>query len=84
MSSTRKPNAKARKSRELDMLFDYGDMDVMLGDGNSNSIERDLDNLNIVPEGNRIFSLSRTEEIHLRRMKLETSAIEMSLLGKKD
>ena len=33
------------------MLSDYGNMDVMLGDGNSNSIERELDNLNNVKEG---------------------------------
>ena len=45
MPSTRKQKAKARKSRELDMLSDYGNMDVMLGDRNSNSIERELDSL---------------------------------------
>ena len=45
MPSTRKQKAKARKSRELDMLSDYGSMDIMLGDGNSNSIERELDSL---------------------------------------
>ena len=50
MSSTRKQNAKARKSRELDVLSDYGNMDVMLGDGNSNSIERELDSLINAPE----------------------------------
>ena len=50
MPSTRKQKAKARKSRELDMLSDYGNMDVMLGEGNSNSIERELDSLINVPE----------------------------------
>ena len=31
------------------MLSDYGNMDIMLGDGNSNSIERELDSLINVP-----------------------------------
>ena len=55
MPSTRRQKAKARKSRELDMLSDYGNMDVMLGDGNSNSIERDLDALINVPDGRRDY-----------------------------
>ena len=50
MPSTRKQKAKARKSRELDVLSDYGNMDIMLGDGNSNSIERELDSLINVPD----------------------------------
>ena len=37
------------------MLSDYGNMDVMLGDGNSNSIERELDSLINVPGGQREF-----------------------------
>ena len=37
------------------MSSDYGNMDVMLGDGNSNSIERDLDSLINVPERRLIF-----------------------------
>ena len=55
MPSTRKQKAKARKSRELDMLSDYGNIDVMLGEGNSNSIERELDSLIDVPEGPQDF-----------------------------
>ena len=55
MPSTRKQKAKARKSRELHMLSDYGNMDVMLGEGNSNSIERELDSLINVPEGPQDF-----------------------------
>ena len=55
MPSTRKQKAKARKSRELDMLSDSGNMDVMLGEGNSNSIERELDSLINVPEGPQEF-----------------------------
>ena len=37
------------------MLSDYGNMDVMLGDGNSNSIERELDSLINVPERRQDF-----------------------------
>ena len=37
------------------MLSDYGNMDVMLGDGNSNSIERELDSLINVPGRQRVF-----------------------------
>ena len=45
MPSTRNQKAKAIKSREIDMLSDYGNMDVKLGEGNSNSIERELESL---------------------------------------
>ena len=55
MPSTRRQKAKARKSRELDMLSDYENMDIMLGDGNSNSIERELDSLINVPERQQDF-----------------------------
>ena len=55
MPSTRRQKAKARKSRELDMLSDYGHLDVMLGKRNSNSIERELDSLINVPERQQDF-----------------------------
>ena len=55
MPSTRKQKAKARKSRELDMVSDYGNLDVMLGEGNSNPIERKLDSLINVPERQQDF-----------------------------
>ena len=55
MPSTRKQKAKTRKSRELDILSDYGNMDVMLVEGNSNSIERKLDSLINVPERQQDF-----------------------------
>ena len=55
MPSTRRQKAKARKSRELDMLSDYGNMDIMLGDGNSNSIERELDSLINAPDRQQDF-----------------------------
>ena len=42
MPSTRRQKAKARKSREMDMLSGIENMDVMLGNGSSNPIEREL------------------------------------------
>ena len=42
MPSTRRQKAKARKSREMDMMSDIDNLDVMLGSGNENSIEREL------------------------------------------
>ena len=44
MLSTRKPTAKARKSIEMDMLSDFDNLDVMLGNENMNPIERELGN----------------------------------------
>ena len=55
MPSPRKQKTKARKSRELETLSDYRNMDVLLGDGNFNSIERELDSLINVPEEQRDF-----------------------------
>ena len=46
MPSTRKQKAKARKSREKDMMSDFENMDVMIGNENSNPTEREL--LNVI------------------------------------
>ena len=45
MSSTRSKEAKARRSREADILSDIESMDVMLGSGKYNQIERDIDQM---------------------------------------
>ena len=42
MPSTRRQKAKARKSREMDMMSDLENLDVMLGNNNNNPIEREL------------------------------------------
>ena len=42
MPSTRRQKANARKSREMDILSDIENMDVMLGNGNNNPTEREL------------------------------------------
>ena len=41
MPSTRRQKAKARKSREMDIMSEMDNLDVMLGNGNSNPIERE-------------------------------------------
>ena len=41
MLSTRRQKAKARKSREMGMLSDIENMDVMLGNGCNNPIEKE-------------------------------------------
>ena len=82
MPSPSKQKAKARKSRELDMLSDYGNMDVMSSEGNSNSIERELDNLINVPERQQDFqSFLNRENSSLEN---EVRDIEMNPLGKVD
>ena len=42
MPSTRRQKAKARKSREMDMMSDFENLDVKLGNSNNNPIEREL------------------------------------------
>ena len=42
MPSTRRQKAKTRRSREMDMLSDFNNLDMMLGNENNNSIEREL------------------------------------------
>ena len=42
MPSTRRQKAKARKSGETDILSDIDNLDVMLGNGDSNPIEREF------------------------------------------
>ena len=45
MPSTRRQKAKARKSKEMDMMSDFENLDVMLGNDNVNPIERELSNV---------------------------------------
>ena len=42
MPSTRRQKTKARKSREMDIMSDFENLDVMLGNENNNPIEREL------------------------------------------
>ena len=45
MPSTRKQKAKARKSREMDLMSDFENVDVMIGIENINPIERQLSDM---------------------------------------
>ena len=45
MPSTRRQKAKARKSREMDMMSDFENMEVVLGSDSVNPIERELSNV---------------------------------------
>ena len=42
MPSTRRQKAKARRSREMDMMSDFDNLDVMVGSDNINPIEKKL------------------------------------------
>ena len=42
MPSTRTQKARARKSREMDMMSDIDILDVMLGNGSENPFKREL------------------------------------------
>ena len=44
MPSTRRQKAKAKRSRDMDILSDYDTMNVMLDGENTNFIERKLAN----------------------------------------
>ena len=45
MPCTRRQKAKARKSREMEIMSDFVNMDIVLGSDNVNPIERDLSNV---------------------------------------
>ena len=45
ITSTRSKKAKARRSRETDKISDMENKDVMLGNGEYNAIERELDQM---------------------------------------
>ena len=42
MPSTRRQKAKARRSREMDMLFDFDNLDMIMGNENNIHIEREI------------------------------------------
>ena len=45
MRSTTRQNVRARRSRVINTLFYNDNMEVMLGENNSSSIERELENV---------------------------------------
>ena len=77
MPSTRRQKAKARKSREMDMMSDIDNLDVMLGSGNENPIEREL--------ADAIEQSSVQEDygqMSIKKTIIETLYEKMSLLDK--
>ena len=44
MPSTRRQKAKATTTREMDKMFDFENIDVLIGNENTNSLERELGN----------------------------------------
>ena len=42
MPFARRQKAKARKSREIDMMSDLDNLEIVLGNGNNNPTEREL------------------------------------------
>ena len=65
MPSTRRQKAKARKSREMGMISDFGNLDVMLGNENINPIERELAEVmeQSSVQGNQQANMYQREEI---------------------
>ena len=45
MPSTRSKKARARRSREADIMSDIENMDILLGNDQYNQIERDLEQM---------------------------------------
>ena len=55
----------------------------MLGGGDSNSIQRELNSLINGPDGRQDTQSLRNRKIHLKRMKSEILKIETGQLGKR-
>ena len=53
MPSTKRQKAKSRKSKDMDILSEYVNMDVMLGGDSSHSIQREFDSIFNGPEGHQ-------------------------------
>ena len=84
MPSTRRQEAKARKSWEMDFLSVYGNIEIILGKENSTSRERVLLILSIAQIGIKASSPFLIEGVHLEKMRSELLISEMSLLGNMD
>ena len=75
MPSTRRQKAKARKSREMDMMSDFDNIDVMIGNENTNSIEREL--ANAIEES----SVLGDTESNMHPMNLEKPITKIMIIG---
>ena len=70
MPSTRRQKAKARRSRDMDMLSDYDNLDVMLGNENNNPIERELAEAIDQPTGTVIQTCTMKMNLEITYMKM--------------
>ena len=84
MISARKLKAKSRKYREMDILSEYGNMDIMLGEGNTNYIERELDGIIEGPGGHPDTQSLPNRKNSSQRMRSEILIPEMGQLDKRD
>ena len=81
MPPIRRRKAKARKSREMDMMSDSDNLDIMLGNENINPIERELANT----IGNQQFSMTMNLinvqcKTFLKEINLEILIMEIMFL----
>ena len=83
MPSSRRKKAKARQFWEIDILSDHGNMNVLLGDWNSNSLEGDLDNVINCPDRHQDFESlpnrgSSSQEIEIRNIDKRNGPIKQN------
>ena len=76
MPSTRRQKAKARRSREMDLFFDFDNMEVVLDDKNSNPIVRELANTISGSVSHNDTEAPTIEEIHQKKAKLGILMLE--------
>ena len=80
MPSTRKQKAR---SKEMDMLLNYGIMDVLLGTESANPFERELANtINGSASHNDTETFFQQKKSSSKEMNLEILAVELHFLGK--
>ena len=85
MPSTRRQKVKSRKSRELDILSDIEHMDILIGNSDTNSIERELRNVynSIQCSSYQANDFRNIQDVHvgnenLNRDNLETLSSELN------
>ena len=70
---SKRQKAKARESREMDMMSDLDNLDLLLGSGNENPFERELADA---------IEQRTTGQMSIKRTIIETLYEKMSLLNK--
>ena len=84
MPSTRRQKTEARRSREMDMMRDFENMDLLRGREKVNPIEKELVNAIIGSiSKNDAEALPSKERIHHKRINLGTLTAKTPSLVKK-